>query len=152
MWSFSSLVLPLFTQNIQGMASVLTTNSLTRIGNGEIICNPIIQIMDFKVTLEDRYSVVLSDGDSTLRSLFASTLGHYFTSSQIEKGSLVELQDFTCRSIQDNKYVFTLPSSHGSSLVIIYTTIILIFPLHIPLIFTCIAHTTHILHCLLCDQ
>jgi hypothetical protein len=152
MWSFSALVLPIFKQNIQGMTSVLTTNSLTRIRNGEIICSPVIQIMDFKLTLEDCSSIVLFDGGSTLGSLFSSTLGQYFSSSQIEKGSLVELQDFTCRSIQDNKYVFTLPSSHGSSFVIIYTTIILIFPLHIPSIFTCIAHTNHILHYLLCGQ
>jgi hypothetical protein len=152
MWYFSSLVLPLLKNNIKGMASALTTNSLTRIGNGELISSPIIQIVDFKLTLEDRYSVVLSDGANTLRSLFSSTLGHYFMSSQIKKGSLVELQDFTCRSIQDNKYVFTLPSSHGSSLVIVYTIIILIFPLHITLIFTCITHTNHILHSLLCYQ
>ena len=98
------------------------------------------------------YSVVLSDGANTLRTLFSSTLGHYFMSSQIKKGSLVELKDFTCRSIQDNKYVFTLPSSHGSSLVIVYTIIILIFPLHITLSFTCITHTNHILHSLLCYQ
>ena len=73
------------------MASSLTTNSLTRIGNGELISSPIIQIVGFKLTLEDRYSVVLSDGGSTLRRLFSSTLGHYFTSSQIEKISLVKL-------------------------------------------------------------
>ena len=95
-WYFSSLVLPLLKKIIKGVESALTTNSLTRIGNGEIICSPIIQIMDFKLTLEDSYSVVLSNGDSTLRSLFSSTVGHYFIASQIAKGSLVELQDFTC--------------------------------------------------------
>ena len=65
MWSYNDLVHLFFTQNIQGTAVMLTTNSLTRIGNGEIICNPIIQIMDFKLTLEDNYSVVLSDGGNT---------------------------------------------------------------------------------------
>jgi hypothetical protein len=141
-----------FKQNIKGMAYMLTTNSITRIGNGEVLCSLVLQIMDFKLTLEDCYSILLFDGSNTLQSLFASTLEHYFTSSQIEKGSLVQLQDFTCRSIQNNKYVFKLPSSHSSNLVTIYTTILLFFPLHIPFIFTCITHTNHILHCLICDQ
>ena len=73
------------------MESTLTTNSLTKIGNEELISNPIIQIVDFTLTLEDCYSFVLPDGANTLRSLFSSTLGHYFTSSQIEKISLVKL-------------------------------------------------------------
>jgi hypothetical protein len=47
-------------QHIKGMASMLEKNYFTRIGNGEILCSPIQKILDFKLTLEDHYSILLS--------------------------------------------------------------------------------------------
>jgi hypothetical protein len=53
-------------QHIKGMASMLETNYLTRIGNGEIFCSPIQKILDLKPTLEDHYSILVSNGSSAL--------------------------------------------------------------------------------------
>ena len=90
------------------MTSILTMDSITRIWNGDIMCNPILQILDFTPASEDRYSVHLSDGISTIHSLFASPLSLFFTSSKLEVGSLVQIDSFTCKSIQSNEYVFNL--------------------------------------------
>ena len=116
------------------MTSILTMDSITRIGNGEILCNPILQISDFMRASEDRYFVHLSDGSSTIHNLFASPLNLFFTSSQLEFGSLVQIDSFTCKSIQNNKYVFNL------------STFSLFFLLHIPFQITYIIHIKRILH------
>ena len=89
------------------MTSMLTLNSIARIGNGEVLCNPILQILEFTATSEYRHSVHRSDGNTTIQSLFSSPLSSLFTSSQVEIRSLVQINNFTCKYIQKNKYVFT---------------------------------------------
>ena len=89
------------------MTSMLTLKSIIRIGNGGVLCNPILKILEFTPTSKYRHFVHLSDGNTTIQSLFALPLSSLFTSSQVEIGSLVQINSFTCKSIQNNKYVFT---------------------------------------------
>jgi hypothetical protein len=44
------------------MSSILIENSVTRIQNGEEDFVPILKILDFKQSSEERYCVLLSDG------------------------------------------------------------------------------------------
>ena len=89
------------------MTSMLTLNSITRIGNGEVFCNPILQILEFTTTSEYHHYVHLSDGNTAIQILFASPLSSLFTSSHVEIRSLVQINSFTCKYIQKKKYVFT---------------------------------------------
>ena len=88
---------------------MITSNCITKIQNGEVVQNPILQILEFSLTSEDRHSVCLSDAASTIQGLFGLTLSSLFTSSQVEIGSLVEINKFNCKSIQNTKYDLNLP-------------------------------------------
>ena len=93
----------------QVMAPMVTSICITKIHSGEVVQNPILQILDFSLTLEDRHSVHLSDATSTIQILFGSTLSSLFTSSQVEIGSLVEINKLNCKPIQNTKYDLNLP-------------------------------------------
>jgi hypothetical protein len=70
-------IYPFLKQHIKGMVSMLTTNSITRIGNGEILSNPILKILDFKPTLEDRYFVLLLMEAIHCKAYFSSVISHH---------------------------------------------------------------------------
>jgi len=93
----------------QVMAPMITSNCITKIHSGEVVQNPILQILDFSLTSEDRHFVHLSDATSTIQNLFGSTLNSLFTSSQVEIGSLVEINKFNHKSIQNTKCDLNLP-------------------------------------------
>ena len=92
------------------MAPMITSNCITNIQNGEIVQNPILQILDFILNSKDCHYVHLYDATSTIQSLFGSTLFSLFTSSQVEIGSLVEINKLNCKSIQNTKNHLNLPS------------------------------------------
>ena len=106
-----SVLLGSFSINnkFQVMAPMITSNCITKIQNGEVVQNPILQILDFSLTSKDCHFVHLSDAASTIQSLFVSTLDSLFISSQVEIGSLVEINKFNCKSIQNTKYDLNLP-------------------------------------------
>ena len=107
----SSVLLGSFSINnqFQVMEPMITSNCITKIRSGEVVQNPILQILDFNLTLEDRHYVQLSNASSSIEILFGSTLSSLFTSSQVEIGSLVEINKFNCKSIQNTKYDLNVP-------------------------------------------
>lgn len=104
------------------------TNSITRIENGDILCNPILKILDLKPIFEDHYFVHLPNIRNTISSFFYSFVRWYSTLSQVKNGPFITLNNFICRSIQNNMYVFKLLVLHYSNLLILCRTIILCFP------------------------
>jgi hypothetical protein len=89
------------------MLLILIDKVVTKIQNGEEEFMPILQVLDFKKSSTKRYIVLLSDGSASIQGIFSSSLVDYFTSGKIENGSLVQLNNFTCRSTQHNKYAFS---------------------------------------------
>ena len=89
------------------MSFILTDKVVTKIQNGEEEFIPILQVLDFEKSAIEIYIVLLSHGSDTIQSIFSSSLVDYFTSGKIENGSLVQLNNFTCRYTQHNKYEFS---------------------------------------------
>ena len=91
------------------MAPMVTSICITKIHSGEVVQNPILQVLDFSLTSEYRHAVQFFDAPNTIQSLFGSTLDSLFISSQVEIGYLVEINKFNCNSIQNTKYDLSLP-------------------------------------------
>ena len=106
-----SVLLGSFSINnqFQVRAPMITSNCITKIQNGEVVQNRILEILDFSLTSEYRHSAHLSNAASAIESLFGSNISSLFTSSQVEIGSLVEINKFNCKSIQNTKYDLNLP-------------------------------------------
>ena len=104
---FGSLGIVFHKQPISSYGTNDKSNCITKIQNGEVVQNPILQILDFNLTSEDHHSVHLSDAASTIQILFGSTLSSLFTSSQVEIGSLVEINKFNCKSTKIQSMIWT---------------------------------------------
>ena len=89
------------------MSFILIDKVVTKMQNGEEEFFLILQVLDLKKSATERYIVLLSNGSDTIQSIFSSSLVDYFTSEKFENGSLVQLNSFTFRSTQHNKYEFS---------------------------------------------
>jgi hypothetical protein len=82
----------------------LKKNFVTQIQNVEEGFVPILQVLDIKKSSTERYLILLSDGTVVIQSIFSLILVDYFMSKKIENGSLVQINSFTFRSTQYNKF------------------------------------------------
>jgi replication factor A1 len=90
------------------MAATLTPNAISALNSGVVDLKPMVQVLDIKQigsaqSMQERYRMVLSDGSFMQQAMLATQLNEYVKSGRVEKGSVVQLTEYICNSVQNRK-------------------------------------------------
>ena len=103
------------------MAINLTAGAISLLTSGEwqkMDLKPVLQLMDLRMVQTqnttgggannkgDKYRVLLSDGSFHQQGMLATQLNELVTSQKMQKGSIVQLNQFVCNTIRGRLYVF----------------------------------------------
>lgn len=83
----------------------LTPNAIAAISSGDVNLKPLVQVVDIKLigNSQERYRLLLSDGSAAHQAMLATQLNDRVTTSQVKKGSIVQLIDYICSTVQNRK-------------------------------------------------
>jgi replication factor A1 len=95
------------------MAATLTPNAISALNSGVVDLKPMVQVLDIKQigsaqSMQERYRMVLSDGSFMQQAMLATQLNEYVKSGRVEKGSVVQLTEYICNSVQNRKIIIVL--------------------------------------------
>lgn len=90
------------------MTSKITQNAILQLNNGDVDLRPVLQVMDVRQignaqTVQERYRLVLSDSVYVQQAMLATQLNEYVKNGQVQKGSIVQLLEYICNSVQNRK-------------------------------------------------
>eukprot|EP00252_Welwitschia_mirabilis_P017167 TRINITY_DN38089_c0_g1_i1.p1 TRINITY_DN38089_c0_g1~~TRINITY_DN38089_c0_g1_i1.p1 ORF type:complete len:797 (+),score=128.77 TRINITY_DN38089_c0_g1_i1:128-2518(+) len=91
----------------------LTTGSIPAIYDGNCELKPVLQVLDVKQIVssqisKERFRMILSDGQNALQAMIAVQLNERVKSGEIQNGSVVRLQEYTCNNVQNRKIIIVL--------------------------------------------
>ncbi|PSS15480.1 Replication protein A DNA-binding subunit A like [Actinidia chinensis var. chinensis] len=88
----------------------LTQNAISAINAGDLNSKPLVQVLDIKPigNSQERYRLVLSDGVLTEHAMLATQLNDRVKSGRVRKGSVVQLIDYICSTVQNRKIIVVL--------------------------------------------
>lgn len=83
----------------------LTRNAIAAINGGDVNSKPLVQVMDIKRigSTQERYRLLLSDSESTQQAMLATQLNDRVRTGQVKKGSIVQLIDYICSTVQNRR-------------------------------------------------
>ncbi|CAN6461322.1 unnamed protein product [Victoria cruziana] len=89
------------------MSVNLTRDAIAMVSEGKQDIKPVLQVYDINLVMSqaDRYRLLLSDGTHMQQSMLVSQLNHYVKSGQLQKGSIVQMIEYTCNTIQNRKII-----------------------------------------------
>ena len=88
------------------MAVHLTPNAVAAILGGDVNTKPLVQIVDIRlIGSQDRYRFVISDGESAQSAMLATQLNDRVKTGLVKKGSIVQLSEYMCSTVQNRKSV-----------------------------------------------
>eukprot|EP01018_Ginkgo_biloba_P022363 Gb_14632 [translate_table: standard] len=95
------------------MAGSLTANAILALNDGAVDLKPVVQVLDVKQisknqSTQDRFRMVLSDGSQMQQAMLATQLNEYVNSGRVQKGSIVQLTEYICNSVQNRKIIIVL--------------------------------------------
>ncbi|XP_031483992.1 replication protein A 70 kDa DNA-binding subunit A-like [Nymphaea colorata] len=94
------------------MSVNLTRDAIAMVSEGKQDIKPVLQVYDIKLVMSqaanDRYRLLLSDGTHMQQSMLASQLNHYVKSGQLQKGSIVQMIEYICNTIQNRKIIIVI--------------------------------------------
>ncbi|CAN8268437.1 unnamed protein product [Cochlearia groenlandica] len=96
------------------MAVSLSQDAITAIIGGDVNLKPMLQVLDIKLIAknqersQERYRLLLSDGSSAQTAMLAVQLNDRVRSSQVQKGSIVQLIDYICSDVKGRKLILVL--------------------------------------------
>ncbi|KAL9252202.1 Replication protein A 70 kDa DNA-binding subunit A-like protein [Drosera capensis] len=92
------------------MAVNLTRNAISAILDGDMNSKPLVQVIDVKLigSSQERYRLLISDSVSTQHAMIATQLNDRVKSGQVRKGSVVQLVDYICSTVQNRKIIVVL--------------------------------------------
>ncbi|GLJ35449.1 hypothetical protein SUGI_0712930 [Cryptomeria japonica] len=97
---------------VEAMEPNLTANAISVMNNGATDLQPIVQVLDIKQigpqTSQERYRTVLSDGTHMQQAMLATQLNQLVKSGRIQKGSVVQLTEYICNTVQSRKIIIVL--------------------------------------------
>ena len=87
------------------MAVNLTKDAIALVLGGDLNLKPLVQILDIKVVRnsQERFRVLISDGCRTQNALLAAQLNGRVKSGEFQKGSIVQLIEYVCSSLQNSQ-------------------------------------------------
>lgn len=88
----------------------LTPNAISLINSGDVNSKPLVQVMDIKLigSTQERYRILISDSLSAQHAMLASQLNDRVKTGQVKKGSVVQLIDYICSTVQNRKIIVVL--------------------------------------------
>uniref|UniRef100_A0A0D6R679 Replication protein A subunit n=1 Tax=Araucaria cunninghamii TaxID=56994 RepID=A0A0D6R679_ARACU len=91
----------------------LTPNAIAAMNNGDVDLRPLVQVLDIRQiataqSVQERYRMVLSDGVNMQQAMLATQLNPCVKSGQLQKGSVVQLMEYICNSVQNRKIIIVL--------------------------------------------
>ncbi|KAF5748440.1 replication protein A 70 kDa DNA-binding subunit A [Tripterygium wilfordii] len=92
------------------MAVNLTTNAIATITAGDVDSKPLVQVLDIKLigNSQERYRLLLSDGVSSQHAMLATQLNDRVKTGRVKKGSVIQLIDYICSTVQNRKIIVVL--------------------------------------------
>jgi len=93
----------------------LTDGAIARIHGGDTTGNPVVQVMEIKKiaapnaqTSQDKYRLVISDGQYFQQALMGTQLNSLVTEEQIRVNAAVRLNEFLCNVVQNRRIIIIL--------------------------------------------
>ncbi|KAL2458791.1 Replication protein A 70 kDa DNA-binding subunit A [Forsythia ovata] len=88
----------------------LTANAISAINGGDVNTKPLVQVVDIKLigSTQERYRLLLSDSLLTQHAMLATQLNDRVKSGRVRKGSVVQLIEYICSTVQDRKIIVVL--------------------------------------------
>ncbi|KAK3040393.1 hypothetical protein RJ639_026798 [Escallonia herrerae] len=88
----------------------LTANAISAIIGGDVNSKPLVQVLDVKLigSSQERYRLLLSDAASTQHAMLATQLNDRVKTGQVRVGSVVQLIDYICSTVQNRKIIVVL--------------------------------------------
>ncbi|KAK9071198.1 hypothetical protein SSX86_009766 [Deinandra increscens subsp. villosa] len=88
----------------------LTSNGIPAILSGDINSKPLLQILEIKLinSAQERYRLILSDSVSTHQAMLATQLNDRVKSGAVRTGSVVQLIEYICSTVQNHKIIVVL--------------------------------------------
>lgn len=84
----------------------LTPNAIAAISAGDLNSKPLVQVIDIKLLgKQERYRFIVSDAVSCQHAMVATQLNDRIKTSQVKKGSIIQLTDYISNYFQDRKSV-----------------------------------------------
>ncbi|KAH7432356.1 hypothetical protein KP509_07G018700 [Ceratopteris richardii] len=95
------------------MTASLTPNAILALNSGEADLQPLVQVLDVRQigtgqSTQERYRLVLSDGNYVQQAMLATQLNEFVKSGQVQKGSIVKLIEYICNTVQNRKIIIVL--------------------------------------------
>ncbi|CAA6659335.1 unnamed protein product [Spirodela intermedia] len=92
------------------MAVNLTRNAIAAVMGGDLNLKPLVQVLDIKsvISAQERFRLVVSDGGCTQQALLAAQLNGRVKSGAVQKGSVVQLIEYVCSSVQNTQVIVVL--------------------------------------------
>ncbi|XP_066368674.1 replication protein A 70 kDa DNA-binding subunit A-like isoform X2 [Miscanthus floridulus] len=96
------------------MAAWLTPGAVVAVsehGDGNGTLQPVLQVVDVRMVKNvenpsaECFRMVLSDGVYTMQSMLATAKNTRVRDGSIQKGSIIHLQEFTCSTIQNRRFI-----------------------------------------------
>ncbi|KAK9101489.1 hypothetical protein Scep_024919 [Stephania cephalantha] len=88
----------------------LTPNAIAAVVGGDLDLKPLVQVVDIKLIggSQDRYRLLLSDSAASQHAMLATQLNDRVKSGGVRKGSVVQLIDYICSTVQNRKIIVVL--------------------------------------------
>ncbi|KAJ7560063.1 hypothetical protein O6H91_04G112300 [Diphasiastrum complanatum] len=91
----------------------LTPNAIMALNSGNVDLRPVLQVLDIRQistsqSVQERFRLVLSDGSYVQHAMLATQLNEYVKTGQVKKGTLVQLQEYICNTVQNRKITIVL--------------------------------------------
>ncbi|KAL5770942.1 hypothetical protein ACOSP7_015096 [Xanthoceras sorbifolium] len=88
----------------------LTPNAIAAINGGDVNSKPLVQVLDIKLigSTQERYRFLISDSSSSQHAMLATQLNDRVKTGAVKKGSVVQLIDYICSTVQNRKIIVVL--------------------------------------------
>ncbi|CAN6469440.1 unnamed protein product [Victoria cruziana] len=95
------------------MAERLTPNAIGAVMAGDVDLKPLVQALDIVRMMaaggkQERYRVTISDGVHSHQAVLASQLNDLAKGHHLRRGSVLQLIDYTCSSVQGRRFIMVL--------------------------------------------
>ncbi|KAL3622870.1 Replication protein A 70 kDa DNA-binding subunit A [Castilleja foliolosa] len=88
----------------------LTANAISTITGGDVNSKPLVQVLEIKriSTSQERYRLIISDSVASQQAMLATQLNDRVKSGQVRKGSVVQLIEYSCSTVQKRQIIVVL--------------------------------------------
>lgn len=88
----------------------LSRGAIAMISGGAEVAKPVLQVNDVRLvhtaqSTTERYRMILSDGDHVQQAMLATQMNCIVKEGRLQKGSIVQLNEFICNVIQGRRLV-----------------------------------------------